>query len=652
MSMLNLRNRHFLLFDVLLLSLTPTLALVLRVDDRILPAYVLPLMALTGLGLAVKISVFFQFGLYNRYWRYASMDELVNISAAALLAMLIVALVFLPMQALGLAGSGGFPRSVPFIDGLLTLLVAGGTRFGARISQERRGRRLRGQGPSARRALVVGAGDTGSQVVHDLRTQGRADLLPVGFLDDDPAKRGMRIHGVPVLGARNQLAALAAQHAIDQVVIAMPSASGKVIREIMADCKAVGIPSLTVPGMSELLSGQASVTHLRPVNIEDLLRREPVQVDQTAVGAMLAGRRVLVTGAGGSIGSELCRQIARCGPAQLVGLGHGENSLFILANEFGRPGGLARVQPRMVVADVRDRRRLAAIFDQYRPEIVFHAAAHKHVPLMEGNLEDAVTNNVQGTRNLLDLAAAGGVERFVLISSDKAVNPVSIMGCTKRVAELLVTEAAQRTGRPFVSVRFGNVLGSRGSVVPLFRQQIADGGPVTVTHPDMQRYFMTIPEAVLLVQQAAVLGEPGVVFVLDMGQPVKMVDLANDLVHLSGLQVGRDIDIVYTGLRPGEKLFEELFGGAEATTHTQHAKIFVARNGHAPTGGLSLDQQVDRLVEAAHAGRTADARNWLAQIVPEFHPAEVAPGGLAAGWELVAPGPLSMRLPRQVETGD
>jgi FlaA1/EpsC-like NDP-sugar epimerase len=339
---------------------------------------------------------------------------------------------------------------------------------------------------------------------------------------------------------------------------------------------------------------------------------------------MLAGKRVLITGAGGSIGSELCRQIIRCGPRQLVALGHGENSLFGLAQELRRdrkpdadsaPYGL-----RLVVADVRDRGRLAGIFQQFEPEVVFHAAAHKHVPMMESNIEDAITNNVLGTRNVVDLAEAHGAERFVLISSDKAVNPVSVMGATKRVAERLVAQAAGRCGRPFVSVRFGNVLGSRGSVLPLLRQQIADGGPVTLTHPEMQRYFMTISESVQLVLQAAVLGVPGRVFVLDMGEPIYLVDLATDLIRLSGLQVGRDVDIVFTGPRPGEKLFEELFGGQEHFSRTAHEKIFAAENGVAPAAALGLDEQVDRLLGAAQANCPAEARHWLMQIVPEYDP--------------------------------
>ncbi len=644
--MLHLRNRHFLILDTVLLLCTPALALALRLDNRLTADTWLPLLALTALGLAVKIPVFYRMGLYDRYWRYASMDELVNISLAVLLATGIVAVLFLGIQALGLAGSSHFPRSVPFIEGLLSLLGVGGSRFVTRVSQERRVRRWRSQSGSARRALVVGAGDAGSRVVHDLRSQGTTNWVPVGFLDDDPAKRGIRIHGVPVLGGLAQLVEIVSEHAIDEVVIAMPSASGKIIRQIVALSKTAGIASLTVPGLSELLSGQATVTHLRPVNIEDLLRREPVQIDQTAVRSMLSGKRVLVTGAGGSIGSELCRQIARCAPAQLIALGHGEDSLFTLENEFRQHGPAGRLQPQVVVADVRDRPRLENIFNRYRPDIVFHAAAHKHVPLMEGNAEEAVTNNVLGTRNLVELAAAHNLERFVLISSDKAVNPVSIMGCTKRAAELIVTEAAQRAGRPYVSVRFGNVLGSRGSVVPLFRQQIAEGGPITITHPDMQRYFMTIPEAVLLVQQAALLGEPGNVFVLDMGQPVKIVDLARDLVQLSGLQVGRDIDLVFTGLRPGEKLTEELFGGAETPASTRHSKIFVAQNGHQTAGELSLSQQIDRLVEAAQAGSSEAVRHWLSQIVPEYRPAEPAPLHVAA-----PPAAAPLGQAHQTETG-
>ena len=383
------------------------------------------------------------------------------------------------------------------------------------------------------------------------------------------------------------------------------------------------------------------------MQIEDLLRREPVHTDTAQVTALIRGRRVLVTGAGGSIGSELCRQIVRCEPAELIILGHGENSIFDIHNELknGLPieGSMSNVQPagfqrppstfnlQPVIADIRDADRLAAVFAAHRPEIVFHAAAHKHVPLMEDNVEDAVTNNVLGTRHLVEASIAAGVDHFVLVSTDKAVNPSSVMGATKRVAELIVQEAARRTGRAFVAVRFGNVLGSRGSVVPFFQRQIAAGGPVTVTHPDVKRYFMTIPEAVQLMLQAAALGRGGEIFVLDMGEPVRIVDLARDLIRLSGLEPGRDIEICYTGLRPGEKLFEELFGADEVYGRTQHEKIFVYRNGHAngvagsstvsSSAALSvslLADQLETLLLAVQRGDASEVRRRLGELVPEY----------------------------------
>jgi FlaA1/EpsC-like NDP-sugar epimerase len=632
MVLLRLRNRHLFLLDMVLLALAPTLALALRMDFVIAQRFVPALLIFTGLALAVKLPFFLYFRLYNRYWRYASMDELVTIVFAVLGSSLAVALLFYGGQGVGLWPALTFPRSVSVLDAGLTLVAVGGLRFSVRAAEHRRMRRHRHAGD--RRVLIVGAGSAGSLLANELRANQRAGLDPVGFVDDDPAKRGMRIHDVPVLGARANLAALVQEVRADEVIIAMPSAPGVVIREIVAACKQAGVPSRTLPSLAELAAGQATASRLRPVNIEDLLRREPVSVDLAAVRAMLSGKCVLVTGAGGSIGSELCRQIARCGPARLIALGHGENSLFELSNDLHRglqtvPGALS-YDLRLVVADIRDRPRLQSVFQQWRPEVVFHAAAHKHVPLMEFNLEDAVSNNVLGTRHVVELAEQYAAKRFVLISSDKAVNPVSVMGVTKRVAELIVAETADRCGRPFVSVRFGNVLGSRGSVVPLLSKQIAEGGPVTLTHPDMKRYFMTIPEAVQLVLQAAVLGEAGRVFVLDMGEPIRLVDLAHDLIRLSGLEVGRDIETVFTGLRPGEKLFEELFGGQEHFDRTRHTKIFVARNGHQPAEPLRLDEQVDRLIAAAQAGRSEEARRWLQSLVPEYRPAGSDPKPVAS----------------------
>jgi FlaA1/EpsC-like NDP-sugar epimerase len=421
----------------------------------------------------------------------------------------------------------------------------------------------------------------------------------------------------------------------------MPTASGKTIRELLAICEEAEVPAKTMPGLYELLGGQVSVNQLRNVDIEDLLRREPVYTDIAAVQDLLAGRCVLVTGGGGSIGSELCRQILRCRPAKLIIVGHGENSVFEIQQELQRAAGqVGKETSRQgdkgdgrqgdtgegrqvivpVIADVRFAERLHSIFQQHQPQVVFHAAAHKHVPLMEENPSEAITNNVLGTRNLLEAALASGVERFVLISTDKAVNPTSIMGASKRLAELLVLDAARRSGRAYGAVRFGNVLGSRGSVVLTFKQQIAAGGPITVTHPEITRFFMTIPEAVQLVLQAAVLGHGGETFVLDMGEPVRIVDLARDLIDLSGLEEGRDIDIVYTGLRPGEKLYEELFVIGEQNQRTTHVKIFIAVGERAPqmADGAGAAQAIDDLIALAVQGDQQGVRRSLQALLPEF----------------------------------
>ena len=654
-SVFRLRNRYILLMDLVLLSLTPAVALALRLDLSIPSSFQRVLLIYTVLAVLVKLPMLYGFGMYNRLWRYASVGELMSIVWAVAGASVLANGLFYALRASGWLGleATSFPRSLPVLDAGLTLLVVGGLRFSFRVAQHYEARRYRGG--ATRRVLVIGAGSSGSLLVRELRSNPRYGLEPVGFIDDDAGKRNLRIHEVPVLGPLSRLVELARKTRADEVLIAMPSASGKTIRQIVAACQAAGLPSRTLPSLAELISGKVSVSHLRPVNIEDLLRREPVQTDLAAVRAMLEGRRLLVTGAGGSIGAELCRQMAAFGPAQIIALGHGENSLFELANDLNRvfrqlPAGTAP-DLKTVVADIRDRTRLEQVFQRFQPEVVFHAAAHKHVPLMEDNLEDAVTNNVLGTRHLVELAEAHAVQHFVLISSDKAVNPTSVMGVTKRIAELLVTEAAERCGRPFVSVRFGNVLGSRGSVLPTFRQQIARGGPLTLTHPDMRRYFMTIAEAVQLVLQAAVLAEAGQVFVLDMGEPVKLVDLAQDLVRLSGLQPGRDIDLIYTGLRPGEKLFEELFGGEEPFSRTAHEKIFVARNGHHPPSGATWGELVKPLIAAAEAGQREVVMQGLKLLVPEYGPPAPARAGSPAA-PPSAPTPDPRMLPSVVRAGD
>jgi FlaA1/EpsC-like NDP-sugar epimerase len=630
-----LRNRYFLLLDMVALPLAVYLAYWLRLEGLDFARYGGGFILFTALALIATLVAFWSTGVYSRFWRYASVEEMLLLAGDLLMVVFVAAAITL-IAAPWLPGGGSFPRSVPIIFYFLGLAVTATPRFAMRLAaRSRSGFRTRedSSGRPAQPVLVMGAGDAGALIVRELQNNPHLGLDPVGFLDDDLAKHDIRIRGVPVLGTRKNIHEIVRKFNVTQIIIAMPTAPGKIIREIVGVCETEGIRTRIIPGIYELLGGSVSVNQLRPVQIEDLLRREPVETDSAQVDALLRGRRVLVTGAGGSIGSELCRQISRSAPREIVLLGHGENSIFEITNELrrggGRQGSAGKEQPagtgivyHPVIADIRDADRMRVVVDRYRPDIVFHAAAHKHVPLMEANVEDAITNNVAGTRTLVDACLAAGVGQFVFISTDKAVNPTSVMGATKRVAELIVQQAAEKSGRCYLAVRFGNVLGSRGSVVPFFQRQIAAGGPVTVTHPDVQRYFMTIPEAVQLVLQAAALGHGGEIFALDMGEPIRIEDLAKDLVRLSGLEPGRDIDIVFSGLRPGEKLSEELFAEQEAYARTHHEKVFVCRNGKG--NGVQAVQQetlgrdVEALLAAAVRGDEQGARRLLAALVPGF----------------------------------
>ena len=472
-----------------------------------------------------------------------------------------------------------------------------------------------------RPALIVGAGDTGKLVAKELIANPRLGFEPIGFVDDDPTKQNHMLLELPIMGTLSAIKGLVEQHGVSELIIAMPGARGEVVRKVVRAGLDCGIPTLTVPSLPELISAKTNGTSLREVQIQDLLRREPVETDLAAVAELSTGETVLITGAGGSIGSELCRQIARLAPARLVLLGHGENSIFDILHELTTDFPNVCFIP--VIADVRDRKRIATVFGIHKPHAVFHAAAHKHVPLMEENVIEAITNNVFGTLNVVDAALEAGCEHFVFISTDKAVRPTSVMGATKRIAELIVQRAAMKHERNFVSVRFGNVLGSRGSVVPTFLRQIRAGGPVTVTHPEMQRYFMTIPESVQLVLQAGALGRGGEVFLLDMGEPIRIVDIATDLIRLSGLTVGTDIEIKFTGMRPGEKLYEEMFFSAENVLTTDHPKVLRARNGILPEGVM---RRIEALVSAAEAERPDDElRQLLRSLVPDFRPHPALP---------------------------
>jgi FlaA1/EpsC-like NDP-sugar epimerase len=608
----HLRNRAFFALDLLLLPASTLASFVARFEgfswgddiEMVLWAYL-------ALSLPLKLISLFALGMYRRLWRYASVSDL----EAMIYAVATCAAVSVGVGIIFLPGAGILPVHVPYSILLLDICLTSGVLILPRLLVRllsRRDRRL--HGIVSRRVIVVGAGTAGGMIVRELVENPQLGMLPVALLDDDTRKKGLRLHNVPVLGSLASLEVIASRVGASEVVIAMPSASGRTIGQVVRQASEAGLETRTVPGLYELLSGERSVNSLRKIEIDDLLRREPIQTDLQQVSSLVKNRVVLVTGAGGSIGSELCRQLARLQPEAIIALGRGENSIFELTQEF------ARVHPDTclipVIADVRDYNRMRRVFLEHRPFSVFHAAAHKHVPLMEENVSEAVLNNVLGTRHVVTLAAEHGVEHFVLISTDKAVRPTSVMGSTKRIAECIVHDVAARYRKGFVAVRFGNVLGSRGSVVPTFMRQIAEGGPVTITHPDMTRFFMTIPEAVQLVLQAAAFAQNGEVFVLDMGEPVRVLDLARDMIRLSGVEEHRDIEVTFTGLRPGEKLFEELFLSNDDVSPTAHPKILRARDATFPSG---THDEIDTLIATATASAPArELRRIIARLVPEY----------------------------------
>ncbi|MCC6457205.1 MAG: polysaccharide biosynthesis protein [Caldilineaceae bacterium] len=511
--------------------------------------------------------------------------------------------------------------SVWLLEAICSMVLLAGSRFLMRsLSQFKRRKQAR-PATDVKATLVVGAGDAGAMVMHEILRDPGTDLKVVGFVDDNVDKHGGVLLGAPVLGGRERIPELVRQYAVSQIIIAMPTAPGKVIREVMGMCERVNISPRVVPSLHAIVDGSMSLSQLRPVDLEDLLRRDSIHTDNGAVRNLIVGRTVLVTGGGGSIGSELCRQILQCEPAELIVLGHGENSIFEIEQELRTRQQMGRLTTKITtcIADIRMAERIRTVFFQHRPEIVFHAAAHKHVPLMEANPGEAITNNIVGTQNVLNAALATNLDHFVMISSDKAVNPTSVMGATKRGAEMLVLDAARRSGKCYVAVRFGNVLGSRGSVVLTFKQQIAAGGPVTVTHPEVERFFMTIPEAVQLVLQAAAFGKGGEIFMLDMGEPVRILDLARDLIRLSGLKEGGDIDIEFTGMRPGEKMYEDLFLPGEDYRTTGHPKVRIAVNAgrYVPR---DLHEQVLELGRAAQSDQRDRILQLLRRLVPEYGP--------------------------------
>ena len=607
-----MRNRYVFLADLVAIGTALLGAFVLRFDWRFLqyrPEFPVFLAA----AFLIKPAVFYGFGLYRRYWRYATVRDLNAVVFATGAGAVAMSLFIAVAISLGLIQE--FSRAVLVIDTLLTLLVVGGFRMSVRVVHEPRLRPFgQHQAEGAKRVLVVGAGDAGALVVREMQRNPQLGMEAVAFLDDDPVKLRKRIYEVPVLGNPHSLGRIVRIHRIDEVIIAMPTASGAAVRKVVEACQTIGLPSQTIPGVFELLDGQMSVSRLRHVEIADLLRRRQVEgsVDSSNYAT---GQTVLVTGAGGSIGSELCRQVTHVRPARLVMLGHGENSLFdthaALHNAY--PDVLLDV----VVADIRDRLRIERIFQQFTPDIVFHAAAHKHVPLMEENFEDAISNNVVGTSILVEAALLSGARRFVAISTDKAVSPRGVMGASKRMASLIVRDAARRSGRSFAVVRFGNVLGSRGSVVPYFKAQIERGGPVTITHPEMKRFFMTISEAVHLVLEAGGMGKGGELFVLNMGEPVRIVDLAEDLIRLSGFTTDQ-VPIITTGIRPGEKLEEALWEDDARVEPTANPDILRVTEPMTPAGDVRAAAK--ELEHAAQEGDRLQIEATLCDWIPTFTP--------------------------------
>ena len=614
-----MRNRYVLVADLVAVVLSLLGAFVLRLDwfFQRQPEYTAAFNFALGAGLVVKPIVYYAFGLYRRYWRYAGLPDLLVILLAVSASAAAVALVIAGGIMAGVVPF--FPRSILALDWLLTLACVGGIRLSIRLLSESFGARqaIAAAGPQpSKRVLIAGAGNAGTMVVREIRRNPQLGMRPIGFLDDQRLKQGKHIYEVPVLGTLADLETVVDAHRIEQVVVAMPAARGGVVRALLDACHRAGVEARAVPGMFELLDGGVSVSRLREIDITDLLRRQPIYAAPEA-GLYLQGKTVLVTGAGGSIGSELCRQLARAQVGELILLGHGENSIFDITNRLRQSHPGVPVHP--VIADVRDEARIEAVFAAWTPAIVFHAAAHKHVPLMEAHPEEAISNNVRGTAVVVDAAVRHDVERFVLISTDKAVAPTSVMGASKRLAERIVAEAAERHRRMFIAVRFGNVLGSRGSVVPYFQQQIDRGGPITITHPDMRRFFMTIPEAVHLVVKAGGLARGCELFVLNMGEPVRIVDLAEDLKRLSGAEAG-SVAIVYTGLRPGEKLEEQLWEPGSLVEAAGDDEVFrvvePVAAGDGPADGL--DAAIARLDKAAERGDALAIHEILSECLPTF----------------------------------
>lgn len=604
----NYRNLILMAVDGLLIVLGLYAALWMRFDSRIPDLYVHNYFDTLVVFVVTTLIIFRIGGLYNRLWRYASINELLGIVSAVTIALVANVLI---MKIVSQGENLPLPRSVFLIAWTILILSIGATRLGWRLFRDNV---LVKGSKGGKPVLIIGAGDAGVLLMKELKNHFKGSINIIGFIDDNKYKHNLKVFGVPVLGGREVIPEIVKIHKIEEIIFAIPSASGKVINEFVKICQQTKANIKILPGMYELIEGKVSANQIREVQVEDLLGRELIKVDLEAVSQYLTGQVVLVTGAGGSIGSELCRQIVKFSPELLLLLDSCENNVYDIEMELRNANPTMKFCP--LVKDVKDRAAIEQIFGKYKPKVVFHAAAYKHVPMMEYNPEEAIKNNVLGTYNVAQAADKFRARKFVLISTDKAVRPTSVMGASKRVAEMIIQYLDNISSTEFAAVRFGNVLGSRGSVVPLFKKQIKNRGPVTVTHPDMVRYFMTIPEAVQLVIEAGSMAKGGEIFILDMGEPVKILDLAETLIKLSGLEPYKDIDIIFSGMRPGEKLYEELLIAKEHCDSTTHQRIFVEK-----PNGLNfalIEETIGKLLTNELPRNEIEVEIFLRKFIPEF----------------------------------
>ncbi|MBE5847878.1 MAG: polysaccharide biosynthesis protein [Lachnospiraceae bacterium] len=606
------RRAFLIIYDILAVCACNIISLLLRYEFQLddIPTYFIrAIWEHLPISVIITLVLFYIFRLYHSLWAYAGVNEMQNIVFASISSAVLQAVTLL-------AFDRTVPKSYYFFNAFLLLSATIVSRFAYRFARE--ARRKRRNSKNSTSVMVVGAGDAGNTIIKEINSSYFSTMHIKAIIDDDPGKWGKFIQGIKVVGGRDKLVETAATMGVDEIIIAIPSAGRKTIKEIVELAQQTSCKLRTLPGVYQLVNGDVDVSKLRDVDVEDLLGREPIRVDIDSILGYVQGKKVLVTGGGGSIGSELCRQIAAHKPAHLIIVDIYENNAYAIQQELLLK--YPELNMTVLIASVRNTKRMDSIFETYTPDIVYHAAAHKHVPLMEVSPAEAVKNNVFGTWKTAQAAAMNGVKKFVMISTDKAVNPTNVMGATKRICEMIIQTFNKYYDTEFVAVRFGNVLGSNGSVIPLFRKQIEAGGPVTVTHPDIIRYFMTIPEAVSLVLQAGVYAKGGEIFVLDMGEPVKILDLAKNLIRLSGYKVDDDIRIEFTGLRPGEKLYEELLMDEEGLTETENKLIHIGKP-------ISINEQkffvqLKNLKEAAEAEEEDEMRALIKEIVPTYHPQE------------------------------